>query len=275
MPSRPLRRRWPLGLAGLLGFLLLASVVTAVVSSRRLEGSVPGRAAILGLAALPGGFLLGTSDGVLSSTDGVTWERVPGFEGETLVAGSGGTAAAAGSRGVSITTDLVSFRQVPADLGRPSALTVAPGGSLLVAQPEQLVVLQERGPVSTISLEDGPTGILSIAIREDGASRDRTILAGGLSSGLWRLEGEGGWQKILGTPIRAILMDPAHPERYLIGTAGGVLTAGPTAPEFTELRLGVEALAEFEGRYYAITADRLLYESADGLAWTVRTPSGE
>src|SRR5687767_5125881 len=84
-----MRRRWPLGLAALIGFLLLGSMVAAVVNGVRVKGSVPGKAAILGLAATGDGFLIGTADGVLTSGDGSTWTAVDEFSGESLVAGAG------------------------------------------------------------------------------------------------------------------------------------------------------------------------------------------
>ncbi len=267
-----LRRRWPLGLAALLGFLLLGSIVAAVVNGRRLQGSVPGKAPILGLAVSPNGFLIGTSDGVLSSSDGSSWKRVPGFEGESLVAGSGSTIAVVSGGALSVTSDLAVFRPVSGDLDRPTALTVTSQGQIWVAD-ESGVHFTGEGPglPNPVPLEGGPGEVLSLGVQSGDADDRPTILAGGLSSGLWRSD-DGGmkWQRILGTPTRAILVDPAEAERYFIGTAGGVLAASRTTPEFTDLRLAVEALAESEGTFYAITAERLVYESKDGLKWTAR-----
>lgn len=270
MPSRARRRRWPLGLAAALGFLLVGSLVAAVVQGRRLEGSVPGKAPILGLAVAPGGFLLGTSDGVLASTDGFTWEPVPAFIGESLVAGGGGVVAVASGGELSLSSDLERFTPVPAKLDRPSALTVAPDGTVWIADGSRLVAHGASGAAREISLGGGPGRALSLGVTGGEPVR---ILAGDLSEGLWQTSGEGGeWERILGTPLRALQVDPGEPGRYLIGTAAGVLTAARTAPEFTDLRLPVEALAEFDGTFYAITLDRLIYESADGTRWSARTP---
>ena len=258
-----------MGLAALLGFLLVGSVVAAVLNARRLEGSVPGRAAILGLAASPEGFLLGTSDGVLSSSDGLTWERVAGFHSDSLVAGSAAIVAVVSERRLHVAPDLKSFRPVPAQLDRPTALTVTRRGRVWVADRSVLLAGDTTGLQASTPLEDGPQEVLSLGVLEESGQVPELILAGGLSSGLWRLDDTAaGWQRVLGTPIRAILMDPVKPGRYLLGTAGGVLVAGPTAPEFTDLRLAVEALAESDGTYYAITADRLIYSSQGGSRWS-------
>lgn len=258
-----------MGLAAIIGFLLAGSVVLAVVNARRLEGTVPGKAPILGLAATADGFLAGTAGGLLSSTDGVAWEPVERFDGETLVAGSGSTVALVNGGKVSVTSDLEEFAPVPGEVENATALTVTPNGRMWVAAgAERLLTGDSAGlEPSEAPRRGGPREVLSLG------ARDGELLAGGLSSGLWRYDGT--WQRILGTPIRAILVDPASPDRYLLGTSAGVLVAGRTAPEFTDLRLPVEALTESDGTYFAITGDRLLYESQDGVTWTARAAQAE
>ncbi|HEX2052689.1 MAG TPA: hypothetical protein VHJ78_03045 [Actinomycetota bacterium] len=255
-------------MAAVLGFLLVGSVVAAVLNARRLEGSVPGKAPILGLAATPEGFLIGTANGVLSSADGREWRRVAGFEGESLVAGSGGTVAVLSGGRVAVASNLQDFTPVPGEVEQATALTVTPAGRIWVAGGADLLLAGDRSGLGAadVTRDDGPEEVLSLGVRGEAGT---TVLAGGLSSGLWRFDG--GWQRILGTPIRAVLIDPASDDRYFLGTSAGVLVAGRTAPEFTDLRLPVEALAESEGTYYAITADRLLYQSRDGLQWEART----
>lgn len=261
-----------MGLAAMIGFLLAGSVVLAVVNARRLEGSVPGKAPILGLAAAGNGFLIGTADGMLKSADGVTWEPVAGFEGEVLVAGGGSTAVVVAGRRVSVTSNLEEFSPVGGRLDDPTAVSATPQGRYWIADREgnRLISGDETGfAPSDISLAGGPREVLSLAVV---GGEGTEVLAGGLTSGLWRFDGT--WQRILGTPIRAILADPASPDRYFLGTSGGVLVAGRTAPEFTDLRIPVEALTEAGGTYYAITSDRLLYESQDGTTWTARAAAG-
>lgn len=243
--------------------------MAAVVGERRLEGSVPGDDPILGLAVLRESFLLGTSDGLLTSADGFTWRRVPGFGGETLVAGAADMVVVVSGGRLSATSDLRTFDPLPADPGRATALAAASDGTVWVAGGSgRLLVVNPDGSTTRLSLKGGPRQVLSLAVLP---GEPRTILAGGLSDGLWRSVTAGReWEQILGTPIRAVQADPAEPGRYLIGTAAGALTASRTAPEFTDLRQPVEALAESAGTFYAITLDRLLYESEDGTTWSVR-----
>lgn len=272
--SRPaMRRRWPLGLAALIGFLLLGSIVAAVVKGARVKGSVPGKAAILGLAATGDGFLIGTADGLLTSTDGSTWTALDGFEGESLVAGAGRGAAVLSSEVLYRFSDLDSFRAAMPGLSGVTALTRLPDGTMFVARGREVLRIGTDGSRSPVGFNEGPEEILALAVVE-GASTE--MLAGNLSSGLWRSDDQGRtWERILETPIRAALLDRAEPGRRLIGTAGGVLWSTETDPwQFTDLRVAVEALAETDDGYLAITADRLLFESADGLKWKVR-PAGE
>ena len=267
-----MRRRWPLGLAALIGFLLLGSMIAAVVKGARVKGSVPGKAAILGLAATQDGFLIGTADGVLTSSDGSTWTALEGFEGESLVAGAGPGAAALSSGALYRFSDLDSFRAAPPGLSGVTALTGLPDGTVFVARGREVLRIDTDGSRSPVAFDEGPEEILALAIGE-GANPE--MLAGDLSSGLWRSEDQGRtWERILETPIRAALVDRAEPGRRLIGTAGGVLWSTETQPwQFTDLRVAVEALAETDDGYLAITSDRLLFESSDGLEWKVR-PAG-
>lgn len=268
-----MRRRWPLGLAALIGFLLVGSMVAAVVKGARVKGSVPGKAAILGLAATEDGFLIGTADGVLTSSDGSTWTAVDEFSGESLVAGTGSGVALWSSGTLYRSADLENFTEAVPDLKGLTALTGLTDGTVLGARGRELILVGADGDPKSVDFEDGPREILALAAGEGSADE---MLAGNLSSGLWRSEDEGrSWERILETPIRAALLDRAEPGRRLIGTAGGVLWSTVTEPwQFTDLRVPVEALAETENGYLAITSDRLLFESRDGLEWKVR-PAGD
>jgi hypothetical protein len=262
-----MRRRWPLGLAALLGFLLVGSMVAAVVKGARVKGSVPGKGAILGLAVTGDGFLIGTSEGLLTSADGRTWTRVDGFSGETLVAGTG-RGAVLYNDGELFYADRGKFAEATAELAGASALTSTPDGTVYAARGRELVVLAPDGKRRTVEFDQGPPRILALAVGDTGSE----LMAGGLSTGLWRSDSGGKeWTRILETPIRAALIDRGKPGRRLIGTAGGVLWSTETRPwQFTDLRVPVESLAETPDGYFAITADRLLYESEDGLEWKVR-----
>lgn len=268
-----MRRRWPLGLAALIGFLLLGSMIAAVVKGARVKGSVPGKAAILGLAATGDGFVIGTADGVLTSADGSTWTAVDEFSGESLVAGAGSGVALLSRGTLYRSDDLENFTEAVPDLDGVTALTGGSDGTVTAARGRELVRIGPAGAQELVAYERGPREILALSAGE-GSSAE--MLGGNLSTGLWRSEDGGrSWERILETPIRAALVDRAEPGRRLIGTAGGVLWSTQTEPwQFTDLRVAVEALAETEDGYLAITSDRLLFESADGLEWKVR-PAGE
>ncbi len=268
-----MRRRWPLGLAALLGFLLLGSMLVAVFKGARVKGSVPGSGAILGLAVTGDGFVIGTSDGVLTSADGSTWTAFDGFEGESLAASAGaGVVVLSGGR-LYRSPDLEDFTEYVPDLPSVTALTGGADGTVYAAGPAEVVTVPPGGPASPRSFEGGPPEILALAVAEGSSG----MLAGDLSSGLWHSENNGStWSRILETPVRAVLVDREEPGRRFIGTAGGVLWSTATEPwQFTDLRVPVEALAQTPEGYFAITGDRLLFESADGLTWKVRSPEAD
>lgn len=266
-----MRRRWPLGLAALLGFLLLGSMLVAVFKGARVKGSVPGSGAILGLAVTGEGFVIGTADGVLISADGSTWTAVDGFAGGSLAASAGADAVVWNSGKLYRSSGLEDFTHYPPELQKITALTGGAGGTVYAAGPGEVFRIQPGRPVSSRSFDGGPPEILALAV---GEGSPPGMLAGDLSSGLWLSEDNGeSWSRILETPIRAVLLDRAEPGRRFIGTAGGVLWSTQTEPwQFTDLRVPVEALAQTPDGYFAITGDRLLFESADGLAWKVRSP---
>lgn len=274
--SRPVRRkRWPLGLAALLGFALVGSLVAAVVNGRRIEGSVPGRSPILGMAANPQGFVIGTSGGLLTSPDGKTWAPVERFDGSTLVTAAGTDVLALNDGVLYRSSDLATFTEVADGLGSGTALSATREGTVYLARgPEELVQLDEQGRPSPVEIAEGPPEMLALAV---GEGNPPVMLAGGLSSGLWRSEDGGSrWSRILGTPVRTALVDRREAGRLMIGTAGGVLTSTPSRPwDFTDLRVAVEALTQTDDGYFAVTADRLLYRSADGLEWDLVIPVGE
>lgn len=249
--------------------------MAAVVNGRRIQGSVPGKSPILGLAANQEGFVIGTSNGVLTSRDGRTWVPAEGFSSSSLVAGAGAEVVVLSGGTLYRSSDLTAFSVVREGLGPATALTAAPDGKVyVVREAEEILVLDPGGGSSPIEVLEGPPEMLAFAV---GAQDRPLMLAGGLSSGLWRSEDGGShWERILGTPVRAALVDRRESGRLMIGTAGGVLTSTPTRPwGFTDLRVAVEALAQIDDGYFAVTADRLLYQSADGLKWKTSAPVSE
>ncbi|MDQ4149703.1 MAG: hypothetical protein M3164_06940 [Actinomycetota bacterium] len=267
-----MRRRWPAALIATLLLVLLGGFVATILTSRRIEGTVPGRAPVLGLAALDDGFLVGTGRGVLSSRDGKTWALVDRFgRGASLIADGREQAWVLSGGAVEVTQDLDAFEEIyrPA---RGVAVAAAGGGFYAVQDPKRLLVIRGGQPTEMV-VAPGPREIVAFAVRDDDPE---SFLAGGLTSGLWRSEDGGrSWTRILETPVRAILHHPAGMGRIFIGTGGGILYSDDGLRwRFTDLRLRVEALAEAGGTLFALTGDRLLYESSDGMSWRLVLDEG-
>ncbi|MGQ0679045.1 MAG: hypothetical protein ACT4OM_05210 [Actinomycetota bacterium] len=269
-PGPPGGRRWPVALAFVLVFLLAGSLIAALVNFRQVAGAVPGAQAILGLAASSEGFLAGTADGAYFSPDGRQWVRISGFVGETVVAGDGAGGALALYRDeVFEASDLRSFTKRGSVPDGTVAPAVGPAGEIYLAIADgRFYRFGESSPVE-FATEGAPEELIALAVS---LTEPMVLLAGGLSSGLWRFtEGEGRWTRLLGTPTRAVLVDEGTPGRSFIATAGGVLgSRDGRVWEFTELREPVEALAQSAGTIFAITSSRLLYESVDGTVWKAR-----
>lgn len=259
-------RGWPVALAAVLLVLLGGSLVAALINSREIEGSIPGKAAILGLAVAPQGFLIGTADGALFSSDGTAWSRVDGFTGTTLVAnGNLGALVLNGGR-ILESADLEAFADRGAAVDAAVSLAGNSGGDVFLATGNGRFFLGGfGGEPMELAAQGGPQDVISLAVAETSP----TLLAGGLTSGLWRSEDGGlAWTRLLGTPTRSALLDNRTSGRGFIATAGGVLTSRDGRQwSFTDLRESVEALAQSPNAYYAITASRLLYKSSDGLTW--------
>lgn len=276
MPSnRPLakRRGWPVALAALLLVSLGGSLVAALVNSRAVKGSIPGKAAVLGLAVTPSGYLIGTAGGALFSAEGNSWARIPDFSGTTLVANNGSGAVLVNGGAVYGTRDLTTFAKVgAAPDGVVGVVGVSANGAaeLYFATGTGRFFRGAGGQAPLeIQAQGGPEDVVTLSV----AGPAPTLLAGGLTSGLW-LSADGGlaWTRLLGTPTRSALLDNRQAGRTFIATAGGVLTSADGREwNFTDLREPVEALAQSPDAYWAIAASRVLYESADGLTWRAKT----
>jgi len=98
----------------------------------------------------------------------------------------------------------------------------------------------------------------------------------GVIGGLWRTDDAGStWQRILGTPSQAVLADPSNPQRILLGTPGGVLVSenGGLQWHQTGMRQDVHGLSAENGKFFAVTRERVVYGSNDGVTgWTAFTP---
>ncbi|MGH2812996.1 MAG: hypothetical protein ACRDI1_09830, partial [Actinomycetota bacterium] len=66
--------------------LFAGAFFAVILSERRLEGSVPGKAPVTSLAALEPGFLVGTSEGLFAG-DGLKWTASRRFRGPVVTGG--------------------------------------------------------------------------------------------------------------------------------------------------------------------------------------------
>ena len=251
-----------------------STIVVALFSLRSIEGAVPGKSAILGLASDGKSFLIGTADGAFTSVDGRRWSRVDGIRGETLVAGAGEGAAVLVNGGSLYTSDdLATLAPLADDVPEASALAAGPSGEVYLATAEgRFYKRSGDGPFEMLPEAEGPEDPLALAAGPSSppiVGAPSVLMAGGLSSGLWRSADDGArWRKILGTPTRAVMIDRRTAGRTFLATAGGILVSSDARTwEFTDLREPVETLAQTGESYFAITAARLLYASSDGQKW--------
>lgn len=244
---------------------MLISLAVAVVSLRTIEGAVPGREPVLGLAATGEGFLVGTSAGVFFSADGRQWSALEQFPEGALVAQAGPELLVLSQGTLYKGEDPGSFEVFAESMPDALALAGDASGRAWLGREGELVVVERTGRRRSVQMREGPKDMVTLAV--DDTNTDR-IIAGSLSSGLWFSRNGGRrFEPVLETPTRAAMVGVTGGRRF-IGTSGGVLYATPTDPwEFTDLRLSIEALARAGRNFYAVTTDRLVYRSVDGLTW--------
>jgi hypothetical protein len=272
----PGRRSPVLLVGGLLVALLSGGFVVALLSEGRIEGSVPGGDPVLGLAAVPAGFLVGTASGAVASPDGRRWREtsLPGApRGRVLVAAADGRAVAVAGGRLYEGDGLDDFRRRSLAPRDATALAAGGDGEILVATQGGRLVRVGGDATQDVPLGPGaPREILALAARDGG------LYAGGLSSGLWQsVDGGRQWQQLLKTPIRAVLADgPVGAGRLLLATPGGILVSADDGRSwrFTELRIATEGLSASGGAFYALTSERVVYHSADGEgSWSPLVPT--
>lgn len=247
--------------------LVSGGLAAAVLSSRTIEGSIPGSATILSLAAPPDGLLAGTEQGLYASPDGKRWARVPRFgtsrvvvKGETggALLGQGDHLYATG--GLASFQDLGGLRSDETDSDLGSVAAVASGDQRTIAVTTTgRVFLRFEGLLIAPLEAVLPRGVLSVAA---GGGK---IYAGGLGIGLWLSEDDGvSWRQVLATPVASVEIDSNDESRVFLGTPGGLLVSDPEKTwRFTELRIQVDALAYGDGEFFAVS-DRIVYRSRDG-----------
>jgi hypothetical protein len=252
--------------------LFLGALILALLSTRRIQGSIPGSDSILSLAAIRQGFLVGTAGGLLESPDGRTWLAATNIPREPVsVASDGMTSYVLAGGTLKSTRDLRTFGTVATGV-TGSVIAPGPGGTIYVAAGRTITRIAGSGvalpPLAGPPLAD----ILSMAVVGD---RPGSVLVGAIG-GLWRTDDAGStWQRILGTPTQAVLVDPSYPERILLGSPGGVLLSvnGGLQWHQTEMRKDVHGLSAENGKFFAVTTERIVYGSNDGVtSWTALTP---
>ena len=269
----PRRRHRGIQFVGVgVGVLFLGALVVVLLSSGRVQGSIPGSDSILSLAAIPQGFLVGTAGGVLQSPDGRMWLAATNIPREPVSVASDGTTSYVLAGGtLKSTRDLHTFGTLATGV---TGTVIAPGpdGTVYVAAGRSIDRVATRGGAPLPPLPGAPAaGVFSMAVVGD---RPGSVLIGAIG-GLWRTDDAGRtWQRILGTPSQAVLVDPSSPQRILLGTPGGVLVSenGGLQWHKTEMRKDVHGLSQEGGKFFAVTTERLVYGSNDGTSgWTAFT----
>jgi len=169
------------------------------------------------------------------------------------------------------TRDLRTFGTVATGV-TGSVIAPGPGGTIYVAAGR--TITRVAGSGTALAPLAGPplADLLAMAVVRD---RPGSVLIGAVG-GLWRTDDAGStWQRILGTPSQAVLVDPSNPQRILLGSPGGVLLSvnGGLQWHQTAMRKDVHGLSAENGKFFAVTTERVVYGSNDGVTgWTALTP---
>jgi hypothetical protein len=252
--------------------LFLGALILALLSTRRIQGSIPGGDSILSLAAIRQGFLVGTTGGLLESPDGRTWLAATNIPREPVsVASDGATSYVLAGGILKSTKDLRTFGTLATGV-TGTVIAPGPGGTIYVAVGRSITRIDGSGaPLPPLPGAPAP-GVFSMAVVGD---RPGSVLVGAIG-GLWRTDDAGRtWQRILGTPSQAVLVDRSNPQRILLGTPGGVLVSenGGLQWHQTGMRQDVHGLSAENGKFFAVTTERVVYGSNDGVTgWTAFTP---
>jgi hypothetical protein len=252
--------------------LFLGALILALLSTRRIQGSIPGSDSILSLAAIRQGFLVGTAGGVFESRDGRTWLAATNIPREPVSVASDGTNSyVLAGRTLKSTMDLRTFGTVATGV-TGSVVAPGPAGTIYVAAGRTITRVAADG-TRLAPLAGAPVPqVLSMAVVGD---KPGSVLVGAIG-GLWRTDDAGStWQRILGTPTQAVLVDPSDPQRILLGSPGGVLLSvnGGLQWHQTAMRKDVHGLSAENGTFFAVTTERLIYGSNDGVTgWTALKP---
>lgn len=278
------------------GLLLLISVAVLVtlLSARSLEGAVPGRAPLLGLAVTEYGYYVASETGLFFSSDAKSWSKPEMFsgrpvlvtgleqqpEGRPQAAKPAGAMVLSGGRllrvegGARFSEFLSLSARVSAMASSAGSLYLAEGSKVIRVISEDCLIAsspdlecRRTGLSDALRLRGGPDEILTL----DAVPADPPLIfAGGLRAGVWRSSTpQVRWRRVLQTATRAIMVDDRDPKKIYLGTAGGLLVSQDQGLSwgFTGMRQAVEALAQAGGTLFALAGDRLIYQSSDGQVW--------
>lgn len=274
---------WALAAAGLVLLAVLAFALTGRGSGAGAAGALPDTPdyhSLLVAPSDPRSLVLGTHDGLFSSSDGGrTWTRAPlqGRDAMNLARPRGGaTVWAAGHDVLAKSTDGGATWTDVAPAGLPGldvhAFAVdprTPGAVYAAIAGRGLYRSRDGGASFTeVSTAVGP-GVMALAVLGDG-----TLLAGDMQQGLLASK-DGGktWRGLVRAQIMGLAADPAG-TRVLASGPGVLLSRNGGASWRQTLRLdagtGPIAWAPSDARVaYVVGLDRSLYRSDDaGATWT-------
>lgn len=267
-----MRKRWPRVLLAVTIAVVGGTFIAAVISQRRPADGIPGDAPILGLAAVTDGLLVATDEGLYISKDSEDWAFARDFgEGRVFTASATGRAVVrwrdgTGSK-VARFTDLSRFEPILDGLDLGTAVARGEGDEVFVITPDGLSRLTRDEAPRSIEVDgEGPRDPISLAFKPP-----NSLLVGALVDGIWEIDlSSPRWRMVAPTPTKALIVDSSG--RFLVGTPGGLLWGNDDGFGFTELRVAVEGIAEADGVFYAVTSDRVVFVSEDGVDdWAPRS----
>lgn len=254
-------------LAGLaVGLLFAGALVYALLAAGGSPDAVPGTDPIASLAAIPAGYLVGTTGGLAASPDGKAWSAAHLPAELVAVASNGSTGYILAGGQLHSTTDLHTFPVLASDVPG-TAIAVSPDGTVAVLSGRHIATVSPGGTVGALALGPSfPSGLLALAFSP---ASPTTLYGGGPVAGLWRSQDAGAtWQRLDRIPVQALLVDAGDPQQIFVGTQGGVFVSPDAGARWapTPLRNDVNGLSQVGGRIIAVGSDRILYSSPTGLS---------
>ncbi|MCA1839343.1 MAG: hypothetical protein LC723_03285, partial [Actinobacteria bacterium] len=171
-----------------MAIVFVVGFAIALISSRTLAGTVPGKDPILSLGVTENGYLAGTSRGAFVSKDGTTWKRSKEFKRvRTLAASVSGTVFTSSEGVTEATNNLEDFAPAVGAVLSSVAISTDRLGNLYLAGDDHTIALAtvDRG-LQTVEVPDPPDGPDRIIALAAVPGAKVTLFAGGISTGMWR-----------------------------------------------------------------------------------------